>query len=89
MEGPKGPGPDLKRMPPLPALAGPYGSPLTPGIRPYARCQLRELALGKGKVSDSFWQLVTTDNGVWQSKTDASRYMRAAFNVGYDADLGH
>jgi|EP01043_Picozoa_sp_COSAG02_P003843 hypothetical protein len=27
MEGPKGPGPDLKRRPALPALAGPYGSP--------------------------------------------------------------
>ena len=27
MEGPKGPGPDLKRMPPLPALAGPYRPP--------------------------------------------------------------
>ena len=27
MEEPKGPGPDLKRKPPLPALAGPYGSP--------------------------------------------------------------
>ena len=27
MEGPKGPGPDLKRGPPLPALHGPYGSP--------------------------------------------------------------
>ena len=27
MEEPKGPGPDLKRRPPLPALAGPYGSP--------------------------------------------------------------
>lgn len=49
---------------------------------------LRELALRKGMVTDSFWQLVTTDNAIWQSKTDASRYMRAAFNVGYDADLG-
>ena len=27
MEGPKGPGPDLKRIPPLPALHGPYASP--------------------------------------------------------------
>eukprot|EP01043_Picozoa_sp_COSAG02_P002224 COSAG02_NODE_50_length_44860_cov_203.992739_40_plen_135_part_00 len=27
MEGPKGPGPDLKRKAPLPVLAGPYGSP--------------------------------------------------------------
>ncbi len=27
MEGPKGPGPDLKRGPPLPVLPGPYGSP--------------------------------------------------------------